>query len=425
MRRKLPSHLLPRALATGRVAGHLGRAAARRLLRDRRDDAEALGEAMATELDHMKGLAMKVGQILSYMDVGLPEGTVQRLARLQRGADPLDASVIAQIVADELGRPVGEAFDSFDPRPVAAASIGQVHRATVDGQPVAVKVRYPGVRATLDGDLSRLRPVARLAGLATAVDSDALLEDLRARMLEECDYRVEAGWIARFGPVVADLPDVAVPVLVPSHCTEAVLTTAWVDDPPLTHAASLPAPRRLAAAQALTGFLFHSVLGHGLLHGDPHPGNMLVGARGLTVLDFGAVAEIPPPVQHGLRALIEAVAADDRGALRRVALEQQLTPRPDRVDFDHLHRFWRWMLTPALPGPHRFDRHHMAAARGFSQPGDPNVRHLALPPPWLWLQRALWGLSAVLRQLEVDGPTAHRLPAPSTPPGGRHAASVP
>ena len=416
-RRTLTSRLLPRALSTGRVVGHLGVAAARRLARSgrraqARADAEALGEALVGELDEMKGLAMKVGQILSYMDVGLPEGTTARLARLQRGADPLDVAVIRATVEAQLGAPMGELFERFDAEPVEAASIGQVHRARVGGEEVAVKVRYPSVAATLTGDFARLAPVARMAGLATAVDGQALLADLRDRMIEECDYRREAAWLERFGGVVAPLPDVSVVSAVSTHCAEGVLTTRWATGVPLSE--PVPIDQRAAVAEALAAFLFTSVSA-GLLHGDPHPGNVLVQPQGIVMLDFGAVVELPVSVVDGWFALIEAVRADDVVGLRRVAVDQGLTPRPERVDWPHLLAFWRFLLRPALPGVARYDRALLTHARRFSQPGDPNLRVLALPPPWLWLQRALWGLSAVLCRLGGEEGlcvgTAHRLPA--------------
>jgi len=408
-RRSLPSRLLPRALATGRLAGHLGKAAARRLVRASRDDAEALGDAMVAELDGMKGLAMKVGQILSYMDVGLPDATVARLAALQRGADPLAFSVVAARIEAELGRPVAEAFARLDPVPVAAASIGQVHRGRVDGREVAVKVRYPGVRETLDGDLSRLRPIARLAGLGAAVDGEALLRSLRDRMLAECDYRQEAAWQRRFQGVAARLADVVVPEVVDTHSSEGVLTTQWIDAPPLTAAHALPTPRREQLAASLVGLLFTSIE-QGLLHGAPHPGNVLVTDDGLALLDFGAVVEVDGTVAAALRELIGALRRGDDQGVQRVLVRQGLAPRPERIDWAHMHRFWRWLLGPALPGARRYDPAHMASARHFAQPGDPNLRHQGLPPTWLWLLRALWGLNAVLCRLQVCVDTSSRVP---------------
>ena len=172
---RVPRGLFDRGRRTARLGRIVVGAGARRLLRKDAADDRAFGAALAAELDGMKGMAMKVGQILSYLDVPIPDEAQRALARLQRGAQPLAFDAIAAVIEQELGAHVDALFTSFQRDPVAAASIGQVHRAHFAGAPVAVKVRYPGVADTFDADMGRLDALAGIASLATAVDGKALV----------------------------------------------------------------------------------------------------------------------------------------------------------------------------------------------------------------------------------------------------------
>ncbi|HHO53192.1 MAG TPA: AarF/ABC1/UbiB kinase family protein, partial [Deltaproteobacteria bacterium] len=217
-----------RARHTRRLVGAAARAGLKRLARHSPLDDLVLGEALVTELDAMKGMAMKIGQILSYMDGALPSETSRALRALQRGVKPAPQEIIEQVLLEELGAPVAERFDRFDPAPIAAASIGQVHRARLDRLEVAVKVQYPGVQETFEGDMGQLHRIARIAGLATHVDGAAIVEDLRARVLEECDYRREAAHIQRFRELLQGTPGIVLPEVIDSHSTARVLTTRWM-----------------------------------------------------------------------------------------------------------------------------------------------------------------------------------------------------
>jgi predicted unusual protein kinase regulating ubiquinone biosynthesis (AarF/ABC1/UbiB family) len=329
---RLPSGLWRRGAATARIAARVGRSAARRLVTVSALDDAALGESLLRELDHLKGSAMKVGQILSYMDVGLPPETVRRLEALQEGVQPLDAGVVRAAIEAELGRPVDELFDDFDDTPVAAASIGQVHRASVGGLPVAVKVRYPGIEEVLRTDVRQLQGIARIASLGVAVDGPALVAELEDRLLEECDYRREAGWQRAFGAL--GLPGIHVPEVVDDRCARGVLTTAWANGMPLL---SAPPEHRAAVAPTLANLHLTSLFGHGVLHADPHPGNLRVRPDGeVVLLDFGCVRAFGVDEVARYRALFVATLDGDRVSFRTAAVAAGLAPRPERIDWDEM-----------------------------------------------------------------------------------------
>lgn len=403
-RDELPTGFLARTAASARVAAAVGRAGLRRLVRSSDSDDDALGERLFAELDGLKGMAMKVGQILSYLEVGLPEQTVARLARLQRGVTPLSLSAIRPVVEAELGAPLSDLFERFDPVPVAAASIGQVHRARVRATEVAVKVRYPGVRETFEADVRQLRAIASLASLATAVDGAALVAELRERLLEECDYGREMQNQALFAELLAGDGALVVPAVIADRCGPSVLTTAWHDGEPFDALRKADSIRRSAVARTLVRFPWTTLLRRGLLHADPHPGNFLFpsGDR-VVVLDFGCVKAFAPDEVAAFRDLVLVLLEGRRGELARAAAALGLAPRPERLDLDELWALLSWMFAPYLTTSFRFERAWWESGLRFTRPGHPNARHLGFPPSWLWLQRTVLGLHSVLMKLDAEG----------------------
>ncbi len=396
---ELPSGWIPRAAAAGRVAASLGRAAAARVVRASDADDRALGEALVHELDRLKGLSMKVGQILSTLEVGLPDGTAEVMAGLQRGATPLDAARVREVIAAELGAPVPTLFDDFDDAPIAAASIGQVHRARVGGRPVAVKVRYPGVRETLAGDARSLDRIAALASLASAVDGRALAAELRARLLEECDFRREAAWLAAMTTHLGE-GAVRVPAVLAERSSEGVLTTAWVDGARFEGLRAADEASRTQAGRALLGFTWASLLAHGFLHADPHPGNFLFGEH-VTVLDWGCVRRFTPAEVEPTRRLLRVVSTGRRAAFPDALAGAGLVPDPARFDHDAAWEMFRWMWAPYTAERFVFTVEWARAGARFSGPGAPNQRHTSFPPAWVWLMRVGMGVHTLLARLGV------------------------
>ncbi|PIE18594.1 MAG: hypothetical protein CSA66_04355, partial [Proteobacteria bacterium] len=260
-------------------------------------------------LGDMKGVALKAGQMLSYMDGAIPAEYAdvyqQVLERLQQSAPALRWSTIRPTLEAEIG-PLGEVFAKIDEAPFAAASIGQVHRAErLDGRVVAVKVQYPGVAKAMSSDLKNaelfhalLTPFMGIMGAnrKTRRYIKAIMEELEARLLEELDYEREAAMQTRFRELLADEPDVVIPEVHADLSTGRVLVSELVRGRTLSEVCeTAPQRERDRYGQILARVMLRCLYELGLFNADPHPGNYLFPADGrVCLLDFGCVKEIPP-----------------------------------------------------------------------------------------------------------------------------------
>ncbi len=380
-----------------------GRLAGRRILGQSPGGADAeLADQLAGQLDQMKGMAMKVGQAMSYLDVPLPVEAQERLARLQTGIQGMDASEVQAVLEDAFGVPVATLFDTFEPAPVAAASIGQVHRASFEGRAVAVKVQYPFVGASFDDDMGILRRIGGLASMATAVDGRAIVDELGARLEEECDYEREATMQAAFRRAFEADPHLSVPAVVPERCRSTVLTSQWIDGDPFETLRRDPdQSRRTTAAQALVRFTFRCMYELAAVQADPHPGNYLFAPGGpTTVLDYGCVGLLDVGMIEHLKRMVRALRDDDRAAFRQASVELGMVPNPRRFDFEHHFRVMEHLHRPLLQPDFRFPRAYFTEGLGYNGPSNPNARSLSIPPPFVWILRLQSGLWSVLGKLE-------------------------
>lgn len=267
-----------------------------------------IAEEAFEALGDLKGIALKVGQMLSYMDGALPEDyrpVYQRvLARLQHSAPSMPWSVVEPVLVADLGGPVSARFAEFDPQPFAAASIGQVHRARLlGGEPVAVKVQYPGIERAFESDLRNanlllavVRPmVSAMSSRGNRGYARAVLAELRGRLLEELDYEREARMQRRFAEMLRGDPVVRVPPVHLEVCGRRVLTTGFIEGRTFAEVCEhSDQSSRDGYGTALARALSHCLYRHQVFNADPHPGNYLFPSDGSVVLlDFGCVKEIP------------------------------------------------------------------------------------------------------------------------------------
>ena len=280
----------------------------------------ATGEALARDLEALGPTFIKLGQILSTRADLLPVEYLTALSRLQDNVAPFDFSAVETIVESELGVRISKAFASFEPAPLAAASLGQVHRATLrDGRPVAVKVQRPGIRETIADDIAALAEIAgvldRHSALGARFNFTGMVEEFGRTLARELDYRLEAQNLTTLGSNLARFERLMVPCAIDDYTTSRVLTMDYVRGKKITRIG--PLGRLDMDGESLADELFraylHQILIDGFFHADPHPGNIFLTDDGrLALLDLGMVGRVTPELQERLLRLLLA-AGQGRG----------------------------------------------------------------------------------------------------------------
>ena len=370
-------------------------------------------EQLFRSLGELKGGAMKVGQALSAMESALPEQLAgpyrETLVRLQESAPPMPVSMVHRVMDESFPAGWRRLFRSFDDRPVAAASVGQVHRAIwADGSDVAVKVQYPGAGDALVADvgmLERLGPLVKVA--APGLDPSSLFAELRDRLVDEVDYVLEADAQTAFVKAFRDDPDVHVPEVVVVE--DRVLVTRWVTGTPLSTVIAQGAQdERDRCGRLLVRLLLSSPARVGRIHGDPHPGNFRLLPDGrLGVLDFGSTEPLPHGWPPRLGPLLAALRDEDALAAHGIAVAAGLVDA-ERVSPAALLELLGPYAAPLRSPVFAFGRPWMQdLTRRSSDPRSSAARtqrHLRMPARHLLVQRVAVGLAGVLASLGARVP---------------------
>ena len=364
------------------------------------DAAEALG-----------GTLIKAGQFASTRPDLLPAAYVEELSSLQDRVPPQPPAVIEEAITRELGRPAPEVFLEFERKPIAAASIAQVHRARLaDGRPVAVKVQYPGVAALIEADLGALEAIFRaLARLEPEIRLHPIADYLRWTLPLELDFRREAGAIEDLRLALSDRDDVVIPEVAHDLTTERLLVMELLDGVKITDTKGLSGAgiERRKVAELLMDVYADQMFGRGVLHADPHPGNLLVqpGPR-LVILDHGLTLTLEPSLVAALGEMVEVLRSGDLDAIT-ASLREVGLPGGEDANYLTLLR-----LVGVLLGG---DEVGEAELGNFGRSLGASVGDL--PPRLLLVGRAIGLLDGIARQLDPDL-DAFEIVARHIPPDG-------
>ncbi len=401
-------------------ATHLG-TAARKVFADseRRTELDtkkqiATAQHVTEELGQMKGALMKLGQMASYLDDALPEPLRAALATLQNNAPPMSAELAEAVITEELGSNPSELFVEWDPVPIAAASIGQVHRAIViddltgKERAVAVKVQYPGVDTAIAADLKNANILGTILKQGFGgLDPTDMVEEIKERLTEELDYTREARNQQRFADFYRGHPTISVPAVVPEFCSSRVLTTELVSGHTWSEILTWDQHERDAIAETMFRFVFRSLYTMRSFNGDPHPGNYLFHRDGrVTFLDFGLVKEFSVDEMTTFETMVRLAAVDHdvpgfRSVLESAGMLKDDAPVDTADVGTYFSRFYEpisarreitW--TPEYASEivrHTFDR------------SSPISQYATVPRAFVFIQRINLGLYALLGDLNATG----------------------
>ncbi len=407
----IPSGVRRRTLTTARWAARVAAAYLRRRsgrpapLSDATRIAVAADDLVA-ELGALKGLLMKFGQMASYLSSPASPEAAETMARLYAQGTPFAFDEIGRVVEEDLGGELPALFESIDRKPLAAASIGQVHRARWAGQDVAVKVQYPGIEKALRHDLAAVGFIARLGTFGLPMDGKALVQELRARIGEECDYRREARNQALFRTILHEIPGARVPAVILERSSRRVLTSELVTALDFfAFQARATREARNRAGAVLFRACFEAMFRRCMFNADPHPGNYLFDRDGsVTFLDFGCVRRFERAAIDTWKRLARAVLAGDRRRFEDEFSALGFVRSKRRFDWDHQWRAFRHLYRPYLANERfEFTPRFVRELHDLFIFENPNALRTAMPREWLMVNRLQWGLTAVLAELRAEG----------------------
>jgi predicted unusual protein kinase regulating ubiquinone biosynthesis (AarF/ABC1/UbiB family) len=361
-------------------------------------------------MGNMKGAVMKIAQMASFAIDGLPEGVQQQLAQLQTAAPPMSYDLVADVVRTELGSQPDIVFASFDTEPMAAASIGQVHRArTHDGRDVVVKVQYPGVDQAIIADLQNADMLFQtVAAMFGGFNPKELLQEVVARMTEEFDYNREADNQQYFADRYRGHPFVKVPDVVREHSATRVLTSEFVPGRGFYDVIGDDQETKNRHGEIISRFANGSIVVDGVFTADPHPGNYLFMDDGrICFLDFGLIKRLAPGEMALVRAPGLAMLQGDAASLDTALRGLGVIPPGAEIDPHRLWEFFSRMLAPIVDdAPFTYTRKLIGDIfRDVALPDSPYrdiQEKFQFPAMLVMWQRYTFGTSAVLGHLQAQ-----------------------
>ncbi len=385
--------------------------------------AKKTAEAMLKTLGDMKGLPLKFGQMASYIDGLAPPGYEDKfqevLKRLQAKAPPVSREAAVQVVTRELGGAPDKVFAAFDLDPFAAASVGQVHRATTKGgDVVAVKVQYPGIDKAIENDLKSLSMLETMfAPVGRRYHTKETLEEVRAVFMAELDYGQEAETSETFRRIHADDDQIVIPRVHHSLTTRRVLTLELIGGQDYaTFVKTASQEEKNAAGATIFRFMFRPLHVHGLMYADPHPGNYrFLGGGKVGFLDFGCVKQLPPHLATAMSSYIRAAQKEDWDAFYRACHDLLGFDESDRAGWRLYTEYVKTMLEPLrYDRPFKYTQEYAREAVAYLVRGGrdivfkdddplPNLpKPIHMPTDLTFVNRLQWGFASVMGGLEAE-----------------------
>lgn len=398
------------ASVSGTVGGLAARVISEKITNYTIDDA-SYAKVLKTALSGMKGPFMKVAQFLATIPDALPPEYSKELLELQCNASPMGALFVKRRMQAELGNEWESRFLSFDRTPAAAASLGQVHKAVHhNNQALAIKLQYPSMQTIVEADLSQLSLLFSTYRLFNkALDLNAVIDEIRARLMEELDYINEAKNINDYQTFFADgVDNVRIPTVYPELSTPRLLTMSWLEGSSILHAAeTFSQADRNALGHTLFRTWYRPFYINGWIHGDPHPGNYKVDAnQNLLLFDFGCVRRFNDNFVDGVIDLYEALKFNNRDNMV-AAYERWGFSNLSKDIIDVMNEWAKLLYDPLLDDRIRPIQAEYSGAKGWETATAVHQKLHALggitvPPEFVFMDRASVGVGSVLMRLRAE-----------------------
>ncbi len=389
------------------VAGLAARFAGRFLLRwagaspdPARDSAK-----LVQTLGNLKGLMMKAGQMVGYVQAGGIASLREPFEILQSHANPLRTDLIESVVEEELGAPPRFLFASWNPVPLGVGSIGQVHEARLrDGTGIALKIQYPGIQKSLHSDLKYTRFIDLFGTLIfRKQDRESFVQELACQADLECDYVREREYQERFRRIHEGDSTIKIPATLPEFSSSRVLAQENLTGRSFRSFCEVASQdRKNEAGIVLFRFAFESLFRHRILNCDPHPGNFQFQDDSVIFHDFGSVKEFTPEFVADFALLLRALLAKDRTKVAELVVRMGYVPDPACFDFDHHFEMISFLYSPFLTkGEFTFTPAFVEEIWARVILNNKNRASSSLPRDWLFVNRLQWGLYSVLAELRA------------------------
>ncbi len=368
---------------------------------------------IAESLSQLKGAAMKAGQLLS-LDAAdyFPAEAVEALSKLQGKADPVDWSIVREVLVEDLGEEKIADFKNLSIVPAASASIGQVHRAKLNGRDVAIKIQYPGIADTIDADIKILKTLVQGLFKITGrqIDLDETFKEMSLVLHQEANYELERKHMKDYRELMASAHGFIVPEPIDDYCSKRVLTMTWEEGATLGDwmKTSPPLEDRNKIGRKLLDLYCKEFFEWGFVQTDPNYGNFLIRAKSLdlVVLDFGATLRYSPEFRQGYVSLLKTVESRNPEAIVQASIDFGLiSDREGPGARDLLAKLMLSSLEPFSESTQPFDfknleyvKNQRAIVQAFSQ----SLRFSAPPKKILFLHRKLGGIFSFLKKLEAE-----------------------
>jgi predicted unusual protein kinase regulating ubiquinone biosynthesis (AarF/ABC1/UbiB family) len=371
-------------------------------------------QQVANELGNMKGALMKLGQMASYLDDGLPETFRLALSQLQSNAPPMSVDLVHEVVRSEFGRDISELFIEFDDEPIAAASIGQVHRALIldpitgDERAVAVKVQYPGVAEAIDSDLRTADLLGTLLAFGfKSLNPEEMVGEIKERLREELDYNREADNQRLFGDFYRGHPFIHVPEVIDHLSSARVLTTELANGATFDEVLTWSQEERDMAGETIFRFVFRSLYRFRAFNGDPHPGNYLFHGNGrVTFLDFGLIKHFTVEEMDMFKSMVQsAVINHDMESYRSIVEDAGMLQKDLDLSTDQVGEYFSHFYEPVRESKEMTwtSAYATSIVRHTFDRTSPIAQYATVPKSFVFIQRINLGLYAILGQLGANG----------------------